>query len=61
MAPREDFAVTSDEVNWRAYLAEFHRETGGDRRGCALPGSRRGPFAVPLAGPSGVCEREHRA
>ena len=29
MAPREDFAVSSDEVNWRTYLAEFHRERAG--------------------------------
>jgi ubiquinone/menaquinone biosynthesis C-methylase UbiE len=29
MAPREDFAVNSDEVNWRSYLAEFHRERAG--------------------------------
>ena len=29
MAPRGDFAASSDEVNWRAYLAEFHRERAG--------------------------------
>ena len=29
MAPRGDFAVNSEEVNWRAYLAEFHRERAG--------------------------------
>ena len=28
-APRGAFAVSSDEVNWRAYLAEFHRERAG--------------------------------
>ena len=29
MAARGDFAASSDEVNWRAYLAEFHRERAG--------------------------------
>ena len=28
-AHREGSAVNSDEVNWRAYLAEFHRERAG--------------------------------
>ena len=29
MAPQEDFVASSDEVNWRVYLSEFHRERAG--------------------------------
>ena len=47
--------MSSDEVNWRAYLAEFHRERAGIAE-AVLSRALWGPFAVSLVGASGVGE-----